>query len=40
MTPAEILTGVGALLTGLALLVTAVTGLVKELRRRPKKKRK
>lgn len=38
MTPSEIITGISLLVASLAALIKAVTGLIKEMRRKPKRK--
>lgn len=38
MTPSEIITSISLLVASLAALIKAVTGLIKEMRRKPKRK--
>lgn len=39
MTPSEIITSISLLVAGIAALIKAVTGLIKEMRRKPKKRK-
>lgn len=39
MTPSEIITSISLLVASLAALIKAVTGLVKEMRRKPEKRK-
>lgn len=39
MTPSEIITSISLLVASLAVLIKAVTGLIKEMRRKPKKRK-
>lgn len=40
MTPSEIITSISLLVASLAALIKAVTGLIKEMRRKPKRKKR